>query len=176
MKACESCSRIQINKPYRKISKLRAFVGLIFVYLPIIFLPFILIAAALIYIHLRLMGAQNLKTLKDYLPERSTHRYSYKTQITYKNAPRLAFWARTKTFWLFNCTWYCPFSVGTLEWFTYLVKTVENWWCPFNHARKDEYANASIDVSYWHNTANLDQLHPDDRTNPIFSDQSSGKD
>lgn len=172
MKACENCNRIRINQPYRKISKPRAFVGLIFVYLPILFLPFILLAATLVYIHLRMMGAENLKSLRDFLPAKESHRYSRKSQILYNNAPRAAFWARSRTFWLFNCTWYCPFSVGTLEWTTYLVKTVENWWCPFNHARKEMYKDASIDGSYWHNDANIDLLHPDDRDNPIFSDPS----
>lgn len=171
MKTCENCERIAINKPYKKISTARALVGLIFVYLPIVFLPFILLAAAMIYTHLRLIGAQNLKILKDYLPEPESHRYSRKTQITYKNSSRLAIWSRSRTFWLFNCTWYCPFSVGTLEWFAYLVKTVENWWCPFNHSRKHHYAVAQLDGSYWHYDTDINQLHPEDRDNPNYSKQ-----
>ena len=153
MKACENCDRIQIGRNFAQISKTRTFIGLFFVYLPIIFLPFLLLAAATVYLHLRLMGAQNLKTLGSYLPDRASHRYSRKNQIVYRDGPKPAFWSRTKVFWLFNCTWYCPFSVATLEWSTYLVKTVENWWCPFTHDRKENYDIAAIDSSYWHTPA-----------------------
>ena len=55
------------------------------------------------------------------------------------------------------------------EWLTYLVKLVENWWCPFAHENKDNYDDARIDYSYWHDTPNIDQLHPRDRENPIWN-------
>lgn len=171
MKACERCHRIAIGRNYDRVSIARATVGLIFVYLPILFLPFILAAAGLIYIHLRMMGAQQLKTLRDFLPTPGSHRYGFATQIRFAGAPRLAVWVRMKTFWMFNCTWYCPVSVATLEWTTYLVKTVENWWCPFYHDKKANYMVAAIDRSYWHTADNIGQLHRDDRDSPIFSDR-----
>jgi hypothetical protein len=40
--------------------------------------------------------------------------------------------AQTRLYWILNCTWYCPVSVGLFEWHAYLVKLIENWWCPFN--------------------------------------------
>ena len=173
MKACESCQRVVIGQPYERISALRVFFGLFFVYSPLVFLPFILAPAFLVYVHLRLMGARNLKGLGDFLPAKESHRYAYKSQIVVRKSPWPAFWTRTRLYWLFNCTWYCPFSVATLEWFTYLVKVVENWWCPFAHARKPHYADAAIDASYWHNELDSLQLHPMDRDNPIWNAQGA---
>ena len=72
--------------------------------------------------------------------------------------------------WIFNCKVYCPLSVALLRYAVYLVKIVENWWCPFTHERKEEYADGAIDYSYWHiypETKAL--LHPDDRDNPIWN-------
>ena len=170
MKACETCDRVVIGREYAKISPVRAFVGLFFVYSPIIFLPFILLAALMVYVHLKILGAKELKSLRDFLTDRSSHRYEYKSQIVYDNAPKIAVWTRSRVYWLFNCTWYCPISVGSLEWFTYLVKVVENWWCPFAHQRKPDYSDAAIDFSYWHNAVDVVKLHDEDRDNPIWNE------
>jgi len=143
--------------------------GLPFVYLPILAMPFILLGGALVYIHLRMMGAQNLKTLRDFLPARDSHRYEYKTQVVKNDIHPLARWARTRAYWLFNCTLYCPFSVAALEWTTYLTKAVENWWCPFGHAQKGNYAGSAIDYSFWHVSKDAKKLHPEDRDNPIWN-------
>lgn len=169
MKACQNCNRVVIAAEYAKISPVRVFFGLIFIYGPVVFLPFILLAAFLVYVHLRMMGAKDLKTLGAFLPDRDTHRYKYKTQIVSNRGPKPAFWTRGRAYWIFNCTWYCPFSIGVLEWFTYLVKVVENWWCPFAHSRKPHYADAAIDFSYWHNPVDAGKLHPADRVNPIWN-------
>lgn len=171
MKACHKCDRVIIGREYAKISPFRVLFGLIFIYGPIIFLPFILLPAVLIYTHLRIMGAKDLKTLFDFLPDMKSHRYRYKTQIVSSRSPKLAFWTRGRIYWVFNCIWYCPFSIAVLEWFTYLVKVVENWWCPFAHDRKPFYAPAAIDFSYWHNPADEEKLHPDDRDNPIWNEK-----
>ena len=54
---------------------------------------------------------------------------------------------------------------------TYLVTIVENWWCPFHHDKKSEYADAAIDQSYWHiYEVERAKLHPDDRDNAIWND------
>jgi hypothetical protein len=48
---------------------------------------------------------------------------------------------------------------------------VENWWCPFAHNRKEEYAEGSIDKSFWHvYPQELEKLHPDDCKNPIWNE------
>ena len=130
---------------------------------------FILLGGGLIYIHLRLMGAQNLKTLRDFLPAWDSHRYKYKTQIVKNDCHWLARWSRARVYWIFNCTFYCPFSVASLEWASYLTKVVEIWWCPFGHAQKQNYAGSAIDASYWHVSKDVAKLHPEDRDNPIWN-------
>ena len=168
-KACASCKRIAIGVNYRKVSAFRVFFGLLFVYLPVLLLPFVLLGGVLVYVHLRLLGATNLRSLGSFLPARETHRYRYKTQIGYRDAHPLARWTRSRAFWMFNCTMYCPFSVATLEWTTYLTKVVENWWCPFRHERKPHYAESAIDYSFWHMSKDVAQLTPEDRDNPIWN-------
>jgi hypothetical protein len=168
-KACASCSRIAIGANYEAVSAWRVFLALPFIYLPVLILPFVLLGAGLAYVHLRLLGAKDLKGLGDFLPAWSSHRYTYKTQIVKRDIHPLASWARLRLFWFFNCTLYCPFSVGALEWAAYLTKAVENWWCPFGHSRKAEYASAALDGSFWHGSRDEAQLDPRDRCNPIWS-------
>lgn len=168
-KACASCARVDIGVRYKKVSPWRVFLSLPFVYLPILAMPFVLAGAGLVYIHLRLLGAQNLKTLRDFLPAWESHRYSYKTQIVKNDIHPLARWARMRAYWIFNCTFYCPFSVASLEWANYLTKVVEIWWCPFGHAQKPNYAGSAIDYSFWHVSKDVAQLHPEDRENPIWN-------
>lgn len=168
-KACQACDRIIIRERYVAASKRRVFAGLFFVYTPIVFLPLFMLSGLMVHIHLRMMGARNLKTLRDFMPERKSHRYSYKTQITRDDSPAIAFWNRARAFWIFNCTFYCPTSVAVLEWHTYLVKAVENWWCPFHHERKPHYAGSALDASYWHLSRDVAKLDPQDRDNPIWN-------
>jgi hypothetical protein len=82
-----------------------------------------------------------------------------------------------KLYWILNCTWYCPVSVAVFEWHAYLVKLVENWWCPFTHEKKEGYANAKIDKSFWHiYKEDIVKLTPEDRDNPIWNeDKDVGK-
>jgi hypothetical protein len=171
-KPCQNCTRIEIGEPFRAASRARVFFGLFFVYAPIVFLPFFVVSALLVYAHLRFMGAQNLKTLRDFLPDWKSHRYSYKTQIVTKDGPWLAFWSRARAFWMFNCTFYCPVSVAVLEWNAYLVKAVENFWCPFHHSKKPDYSSSSLDYSFWHMSRDVQQLHPSDRDNPIWNSET----
>lgn len=169
-KACMACERVTIGHNFERSSPWRVFAGLPFVYLPIVFLPFFLLSGLMIQVHLRFMGAQNLRGLRSFMPDWKSHRYSFKTQIVRRDAPRGALWVRSRLFWIFNCTFYCPFSVAVLEWHTYLVKLVENWWCPFHHANKENYAISSIDKSYWHAVGDDRLLHEDDRANPIWKE------
>jgi len=46
-KACASCTRVDIGVHYAKVSPWRVFVGLPFVYLPILVMPFILLGGGL---------------------------------------------------------------------------------------------------------------------------------
>ena len=174
MKSCESCQadRVHIGKHYKEVPFIRRRLGMALVYLPIITLPFLFISAYLSYYHLKMMGAENLKTLSDYIPDRATHRYTLKSQILMEGS----FWevSRSKIFWMLNCTWYCPVSVGLCEWHTYLVKLIENWWCPFGHEKKSTYDVASIDKSFWHiNPVDTEKLHEDDAVNPIWNEDTA---
>lgn len=175
-KACEQCQsqRTTIGKRFYSLPAWRRYVGSMLIYLPMfVSLPFVLVGAWVLYAHLRVLGAKNLKGYRDFLPDWSTYRYNkLSDQITFKmdvTAP----WANLKAFWMFNCNFYCPLSVGLYEWSTYLVKTVENFWCPFYHNRKETYAESAIDQSYWHiRPENREQLDPQDRDCAIWNEDA----
>lgn len=175
-KSCEQCKsdRISIGKSFYELPAWRRYIGAILIYLPLFFsLPFAVLGALILWAHLRTLGAKNLKTYWEFVPEGSTFRYSkLSDQITFDMDPT-APWSSLKIFWQFNCNFYCPLSVGLYEWSAYLVKTVENFWCPFFHARKDKYAESAIDASYWHILPeNRDKLHPEDRDCSIYNEDS----
>ena len=172
MKACDQCAadRVQIGRNHTKMSILSRTIGLILIYLPIFTFPFTLLSAYMTYYSLILCGAQNVKKYGDYIPDRSTHRYSMKSQITMDGSFKLSF-AQSKLYWILNCTVYCPYSVALMEWHAYLVKVVENWWCPFAHGTKEDYKNGSIDKSFWHlYPEDAKKLDEADKNNPIFTD------
>jgi len=166
--------RVVIGGRIRQTPIPRQIVAVPMVYLPLLFLPFVRISAALTYWHLRALGADNLKTLRDFLPEKASHRYDLKGQILAKKTLKVDFWSGSRSFWIFNCTFYCPYAVGLFAWHTYLVKVVENFWCPFHHSRKASYADAAIDKSFWHAyPEDVVKLHPDDLENPIWNAESA---
>jgi hypothetical protein len=162
MKACDSCSgRAEIGKNHKQVPVLQRAIGLILVYLPILTLPFVFLSAYLTYYHLRMIGGENIKTLADFLPARSSHRYNLKNQITMDGSFKISL-AQSKLFWILNCTWHA-----------YMVKIVENWWCPFTHEKKESYSNAKIDKSFWHlYPEDLAKLDQEDRNNPIWNDST----
>lgn len=178
MKKCETCgpsgvdgSCVVIGKNHNDISYAKRVFGVLLIYLPILTLPFVVISAYISYFHLRLMGAENIKTLKEFLPDRASFRYKLSNQIVMQPGYRLSP-TQSKLFWILNCTWYCPFSVGLFEWHAYLVKLVENWWCPFYHGRKEaHYQEGTIDRSFWHiSPVDVVKLDPQDRDNPIWNE------
>ncbi|MFI3123331.1 MAG: hypothetical protein QX194_05320, partial [Methylococcales bacterium] len=80
-KACENCSRVHIGKHYKNVPVWKRAIGMVMIYLPILTLPFIFLSAYWSYTHLLWMGAKDVKTLRDYLPAKESHRYDLKTQI-----------------------------------------------------------------------------------------------
>ena len=173
MKACENCSaggdRVSFREDYEQRSFFTKFLGTALIYLPLLTMPFVLLSAYITYVHLKLVGAKNIRPLSSFLPASGSHRYNLKTQITmepgYFFSP-----AQSKLFWILNCTWYCPVSVGLFEWHAYLVKVVENWWCPFQHGRKNpHYQEGAIDKSFWHLYPEVVRLDPADRDNPLWN-------
>jgi hypothetical protein len=173
-KACEACEageRVAIGRNFTRVGLVRSRAGFLLIYLAILgFLP-LLLFGMLMYWHLKLIGAENVKSLFDFVPRRASYRYDLKSQIVFdKSSPLL----RRRFFWIFNCSYYCPYSVALLEWMTYLAKIVENWWCPFAHGKKVDYAAGSIDRSFWHVfPTEAAKLHPDDFVNPIWNDGRS---
>jgi hypothetical protein len=175
MKACETCQRVDIGKNHQKMSVPRRAIGMILVYTPILTLPFCFLSAYMTYWHLRLIGAKNLKTYSDFLPARESHRYTMKNQITMQGSFKISP-VQSRLYWILNCTFYCPSSVALFEWHAYLVKLVENWWCPFTHANKPNYDNAKIDRSFWHiYPEEVVQLTEEDKNNPIWNEDSADK-
>ncbi|MEQ1544944.1 hypothetical protein [Methyloglobulus sp.] len=173
MKACDSCSnRVEIGKNHNQMPVWRRTIGLFFVYAPIVTLPFIFASAYMTYFHLWMVGAKNVKKFTDYLPAKESHRYNMKNQITME--PSFGFsLSQYKLYWILNCTWYCPVSVAVFEWHAYLVKLVENWWCPFAHEKKEGYSNAKIDKSFWHiYQEDVVKLESEDRDNPIWNEDT----
>lgn len=170
-KACESCraDRAIIGRDFHETPVWRRFVGVICIYLPLfVSIPFVIVGALLSYFHLRMLGAKNLKSYSDFVPRWSTHRYrSLRDQVVMTPAS-YAPWLGWKWFWIFNCNMYCPLSVALFEWAAYLVKMVENWWCPFYHEKKPTYADAAIDQSYWHAEGEAEKLDPEDRVCTIW--------
>jgi hypothetical protein len=159
-----------IAKTYKKRPQwFRVLLGVPLIYVPILVtLPFVIIGVNIVRLHLTALGARNMKKYWDFVPERISHRYNMKNQPRYSKNPFSI--AYSRFFWIFNCTVYCPMSIALLRYFVYLVKIVENWWCPFEHSRKHEYADATIDASFWHiNKYPNSLLHPDDRDNPIWN-------
>jgi hypothetical protein len=173
MKACDTCaSRVEIGKNHNNMSVTRRTIGLIFVYLPILTLPFVFASAYMTYFHLWLVGAKNVKKFTDYLPAKESHRYTLKNQITMKPSFGASL-SQYRLYWILNCTWYCPVSVAVFEWHAYLVKLVENWWCPFAHEKKENYSNAKIDKSFWHiYPEDIVKLEKEDRDNPIWNEET----
>jgi hypothetical protein len=166
---------VQIGCNYREKSTLQILIAVPLIYMPLFTLiPFAAVSSSLVYWHLRLLGGKNIKTYWDFVPDWITHRYTRTNQVTMKSK-RGAVWVRSRLFWLFNCKLYCPLSVAMFSWLSYLVKLVENWWCPFHHAKKPGYDDARIDASFWHlDEQDAAKLHPDDRANPIWN-QGAGQ-
>jgi len=176
-KACEQCphERVAIGKNYFELPIWRRTVGALIIYIPLFTsLPFVLLGGLLLYAHLRALGAQDVKSYWDYVPTWTTHRYHrLRDQLTMQAQPH-APWLAWKSFWMFNCNLYCPLSVALYEWSTYLVKLVENYWCPFFHEKKAEYAEAAVDYSYWHvMPEDIRLLHPDDRDCAIWNQDAA---
>ncbi|NCC39744.1 MAG: hypothetical protein EOM21_09880 [Gammaproteobacteria bacterium] len=135
-----------------------------------------IIGVLLVRLHLWMVGASGVKGYWDFVPTWISHRYRNAEHIRIEEVGRWSL-PRTRAFWIFNCKLYCPLSVALMAYAAYLVKIVENWWCPFAHDRKSTYAEGAIDMSFWHTLPDQRQrLHPDDRDNPIWNEASERPD
>jgi hypothetical protein len=154
-----------VRQPFWKIV-----LGVPLIYLPLITtVPFLIIGVLLIKTHLRYVGGMEIRSYwQDFVPSWLSHRYANSEQPVIEISPFHP--ARYRFFWIFNCKLYCPLSVALFSYTAYLVKIVENWWCPFAHEQKKTYAESAIDESFWHtDPRETAKLHPEDRDNPIWN-------
>lgn len=166
--------RVTIGRNYENQPAWKRYVGVPLIYLPLIAtLPFVLLGVLLVRIHLRFVGGTNIRSFWSFAPDWASHRYIYDNQITYQSETTRFQLRSFRWYWIFNCKLYCPLSVALFRYMAYLVMVVENWWCPFKHSQKHEYAVAAIDQSYWHlHEVEVAKLHPDDSNNAIWNDQA----
>lgn len=162
--------RVKIGCNYPRQPFWKVVLGVPLIYLPLLTtVPFVIVGVMLVRTHLRYVGGMEIKPYWEFVPAWVSHRYGNREQPVL-DIP----WyqpARYRFFWIFNCKLYCPLSVALFRYASYLVQIVENWWCPFAHARKEEYTEGAIDRSFWHvDPRETAKLHPDDRRNPIWNE------
>jgi len=169
-----SMKHVVIGENFKTQPRWKIFIGVPLIYFPIvIFIPFVFLCVVVVKCHLQLMGAKNILPYRHFLPAWASHRYCYANQVTYTTGAKWHNLRANRWYWVFNCKMYCPLSVALFRYTAYLVKIVENWWCPFDHSQKIEYVDGAIDMSYWHlHEQEKSRLHPDDRNNPIWNNSS----
>lgn len=167
-------NRVIIGSNYEKQPFWKMILGVPLIYLPIMTtVPFVVIGILLVKTHLKYVGGMNIKPYWAFVPEWVSHRHANRDQPTI-NISKFNL-AHYRFFWIFNCKYYCPFTVALFSYAVYLIKIVEIWWCPFRHGKKQEYADSAIDKSFWHvDPAETSKLHPDDANNKIWNE--NGKD
>ena len=167
--------RVKIGSNYMSQPTWKIFFGVPLIYIPLITtVPFVLIGVILVRTHLKWVGGMNIRSYWDFVPEWASHRYRYDNQIVYTTGARFYNLRERKFYWIFNCKLYCPLSVALFRYMAYLVRIVENWWCPFDHDKKAEYCESAIDKSYWHlHEQERERLHPDDLNNPTWNEDSN---
>ena len=169
--------RVTIGANFLQQPTWKKAVGIPLIYFPLITTtPFVLLGVLLVRTHLKYVGAMNICSYWDFVPAWLSHRYRNDNQIVYSTGAAWYNLRAYRSYWIFNCKLYCPLSVALFRYAAYLVMIVENWWCPFTHDKKQEYAAGAIDKSYWHlHAQERERMHPDDRDNPIWNDASRGQ-
>lgn len=165
-------NRVIIGRNFRAVPLWIRYIAVPLIYMPLFFtVPFMLFTVMFVRIHLRLIGARNLRGYWSFVPSWASHRYRYENQITFTTRTSRFQFQHYRWYWIFNCKLYCPMSVALFAYCTYLVKVVENWWCPFAHDKKAGYVDGAIDHSYWHVFPDEHaKLHVDDQNNPIWNE------
>ena len=163
--------RVTIGSRYLQQPRWKTFIGVPLIYLPIIAtIPPVALTILIVRAHLRLVGAKDVRSYASFVPSWTSHRYTLNNQVIYTTGSHWYNLRHRRFYWIFNCKLYCPLSVALFRYLAYLVKVVENWWCPFDHDQKQAYAEAAIDYSYWHlHDPEMQRLHPDDRNNPQWN-------
>jgi hypothetical protein len=129
----------------------------------------VIVGAIFIKAHLKYIGAHKIKDYSDFLPSRNSYRYNLKNQISTPHS-FLGF-GSLKFLWIFNCNMYCTYSIALFAYVSYLIRIIENWWCPFNHSKKHTYSMSAIDKSFWHSYPHLVTLLDDkDKNNVMWNE------
>lgn len=168
-------TRVRIGSNYSTQPTWKLALGIPLIYFPLLTtIPFVMIGILLVRTHLKWVGGMNIRSYWDFVPAWASHRYQYADQITYSTGAAWYNLRARKFYWIFNCKLYCPLSVALFKYLAYLVCIVENWWCPFDHEKKADYADSAIDKSYWHlHEIERVKLHPDDLNNPIWNEEAA---
>lgn len=134
-------------------------------------LPFVIFSAMMTVLHLKMAGATNMRAYRSFLPDNKMFSFGYNSSVNLMPGVWFSCIPNT-TFWVANYTNFLALSTALFNWHAYLVKLVENWWCPFHHNRKDpHYRIGAINQSFWHlYPEDLIKLAPDDRDNPIWNE------
>ena len=167
-------TRINIGHNFLTQAGWKIIIGVPLIYIPLITtIPFVAIGVLLVRMHLHFVGARNVKSYWEFVPDWISHRYQYHNQIVYHTGAKWYNLRASRWYWVFNCKLYCPLSVALFRYASYLVMIVENWWCPFDHDKKSCYSDGAIDLSYWHiHEAEKQKLDPEDLNNPIWNQQA----
>lgn len=169
--------RVEIGKNFDRQPDWKVRIGVSLIYIPLLTtVPFVAVGILLVRGHLKLIGAKGVKPFRDFVPSWASHRYMFGDQIVQLDKNNWKSLRSYRFFWIFNCKLYCPLSVAMFRYMAYLVRIVENWWCPFAHDKKAEYDGSSIDYSYWHvDEKERAKLHEDDRENPLWNEEVQSK-
>lgn len=165
-------NRVKIGSNFLSQPIWKVFIGVPLIYLPLLTtVPFVMLGVLLVRTHLVYIGGMNIRSYWDFVPAWISHRYRHNNQIIYSTGAAWYNLREHKFYWIFNCKLYCPLSVALIRYMAYLVMIVENWWCPFAHDKKPDYAESAIDKSYWHlHETERARLHPDDLNNPMWNE------
>ena len=132
-------------------------------------LPFIIFSGLITRLHLKMAGVISMKLFESFLPENTLYANDVRSQATLKT---ISWFAQLRCSPSGNALdmSYWVYSKALFDWHAYLVKVVENWWCPFYHDRKDPYYRiGAINQSYWHlYPEDAIKLVPEDRENPLW--------
>lgn len=169
--------RVKIGKNHPNQPLWKRYLGVPLIYFPLfVTIPFVIIGVFFVKTHLKYVGAHDIRSYWDFVPDWLSHRYRNDNQIVYSTDTYWYHLRAWRFFWIFNCKLYCPLAVALFRYMAYLVMIVENWWCPFTHDKKEEYKAGSIDKSYWHlNKKERQMLHPDDLNNSQWNEDTEKK-
>ncbi len=169
--------RVNIGNNFYRQPVWKRYLAVPLIYLPIITtIPFVMLGVIIVRLHLRHVGGMHIKPFSAFVPDWISHRYTFKNQISFSTDSRPTQFRYYRLYWIFNCKLYCPLSVALFRYAAYLVMIVENWWCPFDHDKKADYAPGAVDYSYWHiHQQEKAMLHPDDRDNVIWNQDAETK-